>query len=82
MRDKRTPKDVCGEAKYTLDPGLVNLYFYTLREPNTYKPYGFFLGFLTTLLLCISGFLSFAFFVVKSTKTKTKLNYALKVFHS
>ena len=21
---------------YTLDPGLVNLYFYTLREPNNY----------------------------------------------
>ena len=31
----------------TLDPGLVNLYFYTLKEPNIYKPHGLFLGFLT-----------------------------------
>ena len=23
-------------TQYTLDPGLVNLYFYTLREPNNY----------------------------------------------
>ena len=33
--------------------------FYTLSEPNIYKPYGFFLGFLTTLLLRIPVVLSF-----------------------
>ena len=32
---------------------------YTLSEPNIYKPYGFFLGFLTTLLLRIPVVLSF-----------------------
>ena len=44
---------------YTLSPGLVNLY--TLREPNIYTPYGFFLGLLATFLLCIPVFLSFVF---------------------
>jgi len=40
---------------------LVNLYSYTLGEPSTYKPYGFSLGLLTALRLCISVLLSFAF---------------------
>lgn len=40
---------------------VVNLYSYTLGEPKTYKPYGFFLDFLTTLRLCISVLLSFVF---------------------
>ena len=31
---------------------VVNLYSYTLGEPKTYKPYGFFLDFLATLRLC------------------------------
>ena len=40
---------------------VVNLYSYTLGEPKTYKPYGFILGFLAKVRLCISVLLSFVF---------------------
>ena len=40
---------------------VVNLYSYTLEEPNTYKPYGFVLGFLAKLRLCVYVLLSFVF---------------------
>lgn len=40
---------------------LVNLYSYTLEEPNTYKPYGFFLDFLAKLRLCVSVLLPLVF---------------------
>ena len=42
-------------TKYTLDPGLVNLVTLLYSEGAIiYKPYGFFLGILNPLLLCIS----------------------------
>ena len=58
---------------YKLDPGLVNLYFYTLRDPNIHKPCGFlhrYAGvggggggrFLTILLLFIYFRYSFLLF--------------------
>ena len=38
-------------------------YFYNLRDPNIYDPYGFFLGFLATLHPCIFCILVFLFFL-------------------
>ena len=72
---------------FTFDPGLtvtVNFIF-TLREPNVYKPHGFFLGFLSTFIcFCVTVlFYRYLYFVVnqiklqsfalkKTKKTKTK----------
>ena len=69
---------------YTLNPGLGNIYFYTVREPNIYKPYGFFLGFLTTLHLCVffvfSSFLFFFCDEITYKGGKEKKKAALLVF--
>ena len=56
---------------FAMDPGLivtVNFIFFTLREPNVYKPYGFFLGFLATVL-----FYRYLYFVVKEINSDSKL---------
>ena len=65
---------------FTFDPGLtvtVNFIF-TLREPNVYKPHGFFLGFLATFIcFCVTVlFLSLFVFCGKSNKV-TKLHSCL-----
>ena len=54
---------------FTFDPGLtvtVNFIF-TPREPNVYKPHGFFLGFLAFFMrFCVSVlFYHYLYFVVK-----------------
>ena len=59
---------------FTFDPGLtvtvtVNFIF-TLREPNVYKPHGFFLGFLATFIcFCVTVlFYRSLYFVVNQIK--------------
>ena len=60
---------------FTFDPGLtvtVNFIF-TLREPNVYKPHGFFLGFLDTFI-CFCGtvlFYRYLYFVVNQIKLQS-----------
>ena len=61
--------------KYTLDPGHVNLYFYNLREPYIYKPYGFLLfRALSPHFICVffvfSSLLIFSGLKKKNNKTK------------
>ena len=52
--------------------------FFTLREPNVYKPHGFFVGFLATFIcFCVTVlFLSLFVFCGKSNKV-TKLHSCL-----
>ena len=57
---------------FSFDPGLtVTVYFiFTLREPNVYKPHGFFLGFLATFIcFCVTVlFYRYLYFVVNQIK--------------
>ena len=60
---------------FTFDPGLtvtVNFIF-TLREPNVYKPHGFFLGFLATFIcFCVTVlFYRYLYFVVNQIKLQS-----------
>ena len=60
---------------FTFDPGLtvtVNFIF-TLREPNVYKPHGFFLGFLATFIcFCVTVlFYCYLYFVVNQIKLQS-----------
>ena len=60
---------------FTFDPGptvTVNFIF-TLREPNFYKPHGFFLGFLATFIcFCVSVlFYRFFLFLVNQIKLQS-----------
>ena len=60
---------------FTFDPGLtvtVNFIF-TLREPNVYKPHGFFLGFLATFIcFCVAVlFYRYLYFVVNQIKLQS-----------
>ena len=62
---------------FTFDPGLtvtVNFIF-TLREPNVYKPHGFFLGFLATFIcFCVTVlFYCYSCFVVNQIKLQSKV---------
>ena len=62
---------------FTFDPGLtvtVNFIF-TLREPNVYKPHGFFLGFLATFIcFCVTVlFYRYLYFVVNQIKLQSKV---------
>ena len=62
---------------FTFDPGLtvtVNFIF-TLREPNVYRPHGFFLGFLATFMcFCVTVlFYRYLYFVVNQIKLQIKL---------
>ena len=61
---------------FTFDPGLtvtVNFIF-TLREPNVYKPHGFFLDFLATFIcFCVTVFFyRYLYFVVNQIKLQSK----------
>ena len=60
---------------FTFDPGLtvtVNFIF-TLREPNVYKPHGFFFGFLATFIcFCVTVlFYRYLYFVVNQIKLQS-----------
>ena len=61
---------------YTLDPGHVNLYFYNLREPYIYKPYGFvlFRAFSPHFICVFFVFSSLLIFSGLKKKTTTKQN--------
>ena len=50
-------------------------FIFTLREPNVYKPHGFFLGFLATFIcFCVTvSFYRSLYFVVNQIKLKLKL---------
>ena len=65
---------------FTFDPGLtatvtVNFIF-TSREPNVYKPHGFFLGFLATFIcFCVTvSFYRSLYFVVNQIKSRGEKN--------
>ena len=64
---------------FAFDPGLtvtVNFIF-TLREPNVYKPLGFFLGFLATFIyFCVTVlFFRYLYFVVNQIKLQKLQSY-------
>ena len=69
---------------FTFDPGLtvtVNFIF-TLREPNVYKPHGFFLGFLATFIcFCATVlFYRYLYFVVNQIKLKSYRVFIFRIF--
>ena len=69
---------------FTFDPGLtVNVNFiFTLREPNVYKPHGFFLGFLATLIcFCVTVlFYRYSYFVVNQIKLQKLQSFYIGSF--